>query len=161
VPGVSVSSANGNRKNEHAKCTSQTSHSPMKNKPPHPHREHNNRVIWAVLLLDAVYVGSALILYVKDQSFSMAKLIPYAGLLFITTVLFVIQWKPRNQQSFCAHKWQTRGRNRYGKATYKMCLKCRKTFHQVNKSWEPEKWEQCDPIPELDDQFDSNDQFIF
>lgn len=59
------------------------------------------------------------------------------------------------------HKWQIRGRNRYGVETYRICLKCRKTYQRVNKSWEDERWEQCEPIPDLDAQFDSNDRFIF
>ena len=59
------------------------------------------------------------------------------------------------------HKWQIRGQNRYGGATYRICLKCRETYQRVNNSWEDEKWEQCEPIPDLDAQFDSNDRFIF
>lgn len=59
------------------------------------------------------------------------------------------------------HKWQIRGRNRYGGETYRICLKCRQTCRRVNKISEPEQWERCDPVKELDDQFDSNDQFIF
>jgi hypothetical protein len=59
------------------------------------------------------------------------------------------------------HKWQIRGINRYGGETYKICLKCRKTFQRVNNFWETERWEECKPIAELDNQFDSNDRFIF
>lgn len=59
------------------------------------------------------------------------------------------------------HKWQIRGQNRYGGDTYRICLKCRETFKRVNNSWEDDRWEKCDPIPELDNQFDSNDKYIF
>lgn len=59
------------------------------------------------------------------------------------------------------HKWQIRGVNRYGISTYKICLKCRETYERANKSNETEMWIKCDPIPELDNQFDSNDKFIF
>lgn len=59
------------------------------------------------------------------------------------------------------HRFQDRGQNRYGGITYKVCLKCRKSYIRVNSIGEPEKWEECDPIPELDNQFDENDKFIF
>jgi hypothetical protein len=59
------------------------------------------------------------------------------------------------------HKWQVRGRNRYGIETYRICLNCRKTYKRVNKSYEQDRWEECDPIPDLDSQFDKNDEFIF
>jgi hypothetical protein len=59
------------------------------------------------------------------------------------------------------HKWQVRGTNRYGTPTYRLCLKCRITEKRVNKSNEEDKWEQCEPIPELDSQFDVNDKYIF
>lgn len=59
------------------------------------------------------------------------------------------------------HIWQVRGINRYGGATYKICLKCRETFVRVNKLSEEERWEKCDPIIDLDSQFDDNDKFIF
>ena len=55
------------------------------------------------------------------------------------------------------HKWQTRGQNRWGLPTYRLCLKCRETQCRVNKSYENESWEKCDPIIELDNQFDEND----
>ena len=57
------------------------------------------------------------------------------------------------------HNWQTRGVNTYGAPTYRLCLKCRETQGRV--SVVPDRWEKCDPIPELDNQFDSNDNFIF
>lgn len=59
------------------------------------------------------------------------------------------------------HKWQVRGRNRFGSPTYRICLKCRKTYQRVNKSWEDERWEECEAIDDLDSQFDSKDKFIF
>ncbi len=59
------------------------------------------------------------------------------------------------------HKWQIRGRNRYGVATYRICLKCRETFERVNEFYEEERWEKCEPIAELDSQFDSNDRYVF
>lgn len=57
------------------------------------------------------------------------------------------------------HKWQVRGQNRWGTPTYRVCLSCR----------QPQKWEgglngefvDCEPIPELDNQFDENNNFIF
>jgi len=59
------------------------------------------------------------------------------------------------------HKWQVRGRNRYGGETYRICLKCRKAYKRVNKISEDERWEECEPIPELDNQFDQNDNYIW
>ena len=59
------------------------------------------------------------------------------------------------------HRWQVRGRNRWGGDTYRICLGCRKTFKRVNNSWEDEKWKECEPIEELDNQFDENDNIIF
>ena len=59
------------------------------------------------------------------------------------------------------HKWQSRGINRYGGITYRVCLKCRKAQKRVNKISEDEKWEYCDSMPELDSQFDENDNYIF
>lgn len=59
------------------------------------------------------------------------------------------------------HKWQTRGINRYGTTTYRVCLKCRKCQKRVNKSYERDKFEDCEPIDDLDSQFDKNDNYIF
>lgn len=59
------------------------------------------------------------------------------------------------------HKWQTRGVNRFGTDTYRICLKCRVTQQRTNKPFKPDLWTDCDPIPELDNQFDGNDQYIF
>lgn len=59
------------------------------------------------------------------------------------------------------HKWQARGKNRYGGTTYRMCLRCRKTQKRVNKINEQERWENCEPIPELDSKFDENDNYIW
>ena len=59
------------------------------------------------------------------------------------------------------HKWQTRGCNRYGIETYRICLKCRETQERINKSYETEMWAKCNPIKDLDNQFDENDKFIF
>lgn len=61
------------------------------------------------------------------------------------------------------HKWQGRGENRYGVTTYRMCLRCRKrqkvkSFDVPN--WKAE-WEDCEPMTELDEQFDENDNYIF
>ena len=55
------------------------------------------------------------------------------------------------------HKWQTRGQNKWGLPTYRICLKCRETQKRVNKSHESERWEKCDSIESLDKQFDEND----
>lgn len=59
------------------------------------------------------------------------------------------------------HKWQTRGINRYGNTTYRVCLKCREAQHRVNEPFQKDKFDKCDPIPELDAQFDENDKYIF
>lgn len=59
------------------------------------------------------------------------------------------------------HKWQQRGVNKYGATTYRMCLKCRETQQRVNKSNEPDRFEKCKPIIDLDAQFDENDEYIF
>lgn len=59
------------------------------------------------------------------------------------------------------HNWQIRGRNRYGGGTYRVCLGCRIPQKRVNKPYEEERWENCEPIKELDDQFDENDRFLF
>ncbi len=59
------------------------------------------------------------------------------------------------------HKWQKRGANRYGTTTYRMCLKCRETQKRVNNINEPDRFETCDPIPDLDSQFDKDDNYIF
>ena len=59
------------------------------------------------------------------------------------------------------HKWQIRGRNRYGLPTYRMCLKCREPQKRINKSHEHEKWEKCNPIKELDNQFNEKNEFRF
>ena len=59
------------------------------------------------------------------------------------------------------HKWQIRGRNRYGTPTYRFCLKCRKAQERVNNPFEDDKFEYCEPIPELDNQFDKNNNYIF
>jgi hypothetical protein len=60
----------------------------------------------------------------------------------------------------CKHKWQTRGRNRYGITTYRLCLKCRETQERVNNLGEPEKFDKCKPNQWLDAQFDKNDNYI-
>lgn len=57
------------------------------------------------------------------------------------------------------HKWQVRGRSKYQNPTYRICLKCRQ-----RQSWEGGlngKFVDCEPIPDLDAQFDNNDSFIF
>lgn len=59
------------------------------------------------------------------------------------------------------HNWQRRGQNRWGTTTYRVCLKCREAQKRVNGPFEEDKWETCDPIGFLDEQFDENDQFIF
>lgn len=58
------------------------------------------------------------------------------------------------------HYWQARGVNRYGLETYRVCLKCKKAYVRINKPGFPEKWEQCDRIKELDDQFDDKGNYI-
>lgn len=79
-------------------------------------------------------------------------------ILFIS-LLFLIYLFTINKSH--KHKWQVRGQNRYGGSTYRMCLRCRERQIRVNKSFEEEKWEICNPIPDLDDQFDENDKYIF
>ena len=61
------------------------------------------------------------------------------------------------------HRWQSRGQNRYGVTTYRMCLHCRKTQRMKMfdfQNWQAD-WIDCEPMPELDEQFDENDKFIF
>ena len=38
------------------------------------------------------------------------------------------------------HKWQTRGQNKWGLPTYRLCLKCRETQCRVNKSYDGITW---------------------
>jgi hypothetical protein len=59
------------------------------------------------------------------------------------------------------HEWQSRGTNRYGGTTYRVCIKCRESQIIVNNSWEDDRFEKCDSLPELDSQFDDNDNYIF
>lgn len=59
------------------------------------------------------------------------------------------------------HKWQTRGINRYGTTTYRVCLRCREPQERINKSYEDDKFKKCEPISDLDAQFDSSDKFIY
>jgi len=59
------------------------------------------------------------------------------------------------------HSWQVRGRNRYGGETYRVCLKCREAQRRVNTLSEAERWAACESVPELDSQFDKNDEYIF
>ena len=57
------------------------------------------------------------------------------------------------------HKWQTRGRNIYGFATYQVCLKCGKA-----QEWEGGlngRFVDCKRNPFLDEQFDENNNYIF
>ena len=57
------------------------------------------------------------------------------------------------------HKWQVRGRSRYQNATYRVCLKCRQSQY-----WEGGlhgQFVDCEPVAELDAQFDENDNYIF
>lgn len=61
----------------------------------------------------------------------------------------------------CNHKWQTRGINRYGITTYQVCLKCREAQQRVNNLGELSKFEKCENIPFLDNQFDEKDKYIF
>ena len=58
------------------------------------------------------------------------------------------------------HKWQDRWRNKYWTTTYRKCLKCWETQKRVNKSYEEDRFAACEPIKELDDQFDENNNFI-
>jgi len=61
----------------------------------------------------------------------------------------------------CNHKWQARGQNGYGIDTYRVCLKCRESQQRINNLGGLDKFEKCEPIPHLDNQFDKNDKFIF
>jgi len=65
------------------------------------------------------------------------------------------------KQKQCKHKWQSRGQNRYGTITYRVCLKCREPQQRVNNLGEPDKFEKCEPNDYLDNQFDENDNYIF
>lgn len=57
------------------------------------------------------------------------------------------------------HKWQDRGQNGYGKMTYRVCLKCGQAQGWVGTS--DGHFENCDRIPELDNQFDEKGNYIF
>lgn len=57
------------------------------------------------------------------------------------------------------HKWQVRGRSRYQNPTYRVCLRCRQA--QEWKGGLNGKFVNCDPIHNLDAQFDENDKYIF
>lgn len=58
------------------------------------------------------------------------------------------------------HKWQTRGVNKWYITTYRVCLKCGERQERVNKSYEKDKFKKCEPIPHLDNQFDSKGNYI-
>jgi len=73
----------------------------------------------------------------------------------------MISWLSKLFKRFHKHKWQTRGQNRWGSATYRVCLSCRVRQKRVNNSWEDERWEDCAPIGYLDEQFDEFDNFIW
>lgn len=59
------------------------------------------------------------------------------------------------------HKWQTRGVNRYGLVTYRVCLKCGQAEERVNQPGEDDKFSTCERMPELDNQFDEKGNYIF
>lgn len=56
------------------------------------------------------------------------------------------------------HEWQTRGINKYGAPTYRICLRCRESQRLVSMTGE---FEKCDPVPFLDAQFDKDDKYIY
>lgn len=58
------------------------------------------------------------------------------------------------------HNWQCRGRNRFGLSTYEVCLKCGKARQRNDMGKKPE-FIDCERIEELDNQFDSNNNYIF
>ena len=58
------------------------------------------------------------------------------------------------------HNWQCRGRNRFGLSTYEVCLKCGKARQRNGMGKKPE-FIDCERIKELDNQFDSNNNYIF
>lgn len=56
------------------------------------------------------------------------------------------------------HKWQTRGVNRYGIATYRVCLKCGKReqwYGGINGSFN-----ECERTLDLDSQFDEKGNLL-
>lgn len=59
------------------------------------------------------------------------------------------------------HKWQIRGRNRWGLETYRVCTKCGEAQERVNKPNQFDLFLKCERIKELDAQFDENNQYIF
>jgi hypothetical protein len=88
----------------------------------------------------------------------MIHLVAYTLFTLVCALLFYFtQIRNRSHR----HEWQDRGKNRYGGTTYRMCLTCRERQKRVNKPSENERWEICDPIPDLDAQFDESDRYIF
>lgn len=59
------------------------------------------------------------------------------------------------------HKWQTRGQNRYGATTYRVCLRCGQAQERVNSPFELDHFQNCERIPELDVQFDEKGRYIY
>jgi hypothetical protein len=59
------------------------------------------------------------------------------------------------------HIFQDRAINTFGIPTYRVCLKCRKSYQRINKPHEIDKWEQCEPLEKFDSQFDKKDNYIF
>lgn len=57
------------------------------------------------------------------------------------------------------HKWQDRGQNPWGKITYRVCLKCGQA--QCWEGMSDGVFVDCERIPELDNQFDSNNMYKF
>jgi hypothetical protein len=88
----------------------------------------------------------------------------YATEIFIaiTVIGYILYLIPNGDNChLVGHKWQTRGVNRYGLETYRVCTKCNRAEGRVNESYEPDKFEQCEHEPNLDAQFDENNQYIF
>lgn len=59
------------------------------------------------------------------------------------------------------HRWQTRATNVYFNPMYQKCLTCKTHQERTNKSWEDDKFQKCEPMPEFDNQFDKNNNYIF
>lgn len=82
--------------------------------------------------------------------------------IIVLLVWFLFQCKSWQRcRIYPTHIWQTRGVNQWGGVTYRVCLNCRKAEKRVNNLNEPDRYEECNPIPYLDDQFDENDEYIY
>ena len=59
------------------------------------------------------------------------------------------------------HKWQARARSMYGNTTYRVCVKRNCGKCEQWKGGVDGQFEECEPIPEFDKQFDKDNKYIF